>query len=512
MKRIIILLMVTFVFFMTMSCSINFDASIDGKVVDSEEFDNDPDTGGIENVRVYLYLKEDDLDADLDDWSKLGQRPDELKTEPYGVGNEKEREIDKRYQAMTMTSGTGQFTFPGIWWTDYFSEYGTDASVELGYFLFHHPDYGMIKNASSIRLYGDGRTRTISPFSIEKAINEAIVKGRVIDQNIKNNGQPVGIEGTSVKIYMPEEWTIDNGVVTVAPDKWKTEPTYTVLTDTDGYFQQTVSFRRFNKNSSVEDTMVAVRMTFSRLNYSQFCLNTTANTLYSGFKATGANIGDPYTEDRTIDLTDTSNWVLFDGATATDVTYWNGEVAYTESVGVVGGVMQSDYDLDADGNLDIYYPLTVTAKVERSEVIELADIHMRNNALQGEIAGRVWADANDDGLVGTLPAETYQNDALVTFKWFVADDTPEGSETTASKIYSDQIESAIEPGHYAHSINWTVYNYAGETFKRQFWIYAGKGTGATALLSSNSSHFTAEQLIKFSPVEEFSNQLYIPIN
>lgn len=504
-------------FFFT-GCSAAFDASINGVIVDMDDYENDPDSTGIENVRVYLYLKDRDRQRDFEDWRTDDLRPDELKLD------EKGEEIDKRHVDMAITNGTGTFSFVGVWWVDYFPEFGSDASVEPGYLLIYHPDYGMISYESTIRLYGDGRTRDLGPFPIQKAINEAMIKGRVLDMNVTENGQPLGLAGVSVDIYTTDSWSVTDGVVTVENDDWKKEPTYTVLSDSEGYFEQTVSFRKFLGNSSEELIQTKMRIVFSRTGYSQFCLAEDANNKYSGFVPAGTE----YVGDRTVDLQDPANWVLFDGPVAT-VNYWNGSAQDSETVGLAGGMLKKDFDQDADGIEDIYYELVVPAATQRGEVIELAHpIRMRNIRLQAEVAGRVFADTGttgpdngvwDDDVYAAPPpalpvstADTYENGATVTFDWFSAGDTI-GTTVTDNKIISDQVTTgnAIEEGHYSFSINWTSYNYEGATANRQIWISATLPNGATTLSSANSAVYTPDQVVQFSPVEAVKYPLDIPL-
>lgn len=179
-----------FVFPLLSACDVAYSASVTGTVVDKELYDQDPKTGAINNVFVYVYWNEKDRESDYRFWVKHNWKPEEKP-----ATDEKGKKLKRLYNDMAVTNADGVFTFSALWWLDFFPEFGTDASVENAYFMFYHKDYGMVKYEKATLLTGDGRTRTLAPFPIVKQIHEAILKGRVIDKNRTLNGSPVGLPG-----------------------------------------------------------------------------------------------------------------------------------------------------------------------------------------------------------------------------------------------------------------------------------------------------------------------------
>lgn len=447
------------------SCSVNFKAVVEGTVVDQELYEMDSTKGAIGNVRVYIYLNDSYREKDYQRWQQTGLRPDEPSLEDENKKNK--NKITQLYSGQVVTTDqNGIFSMQSIWWTDYVSKYGTDASIKNAYFLFYHDDYGLVPSRNRVVLIGDGNTVKLPPFPIQKAINETLVKGRIIDANQLESAQVVGIPNVTVKIYMPKKWSIENDTVVVANDDWKYEPTYTISTDANGYFSQMISYRKFSPGSSTEMSKIKIRLSYELANYSAFCLTTEANEKFCGYEAATGNV---YSGDRILDLKDVSNWVLFDGETKT-VSYWDHNDGKTidSTVGRNSSdYTKCDFDLNADGYNDVYYEMDVVCDgAKRENIMTISDLRLRKNQLTAKITGRVY-DASNQGV----------DDATVTFYWFNDESTKIASVNSASVVYgSTGMNIDREEGHYNIDLTLTSYNHIGNNSTTiPIWLVAKKG-------------------------------------
>lgn len=440
------------------SCSVNFRATIKGSVVDQDLYEADSTKGAIGNVRVYLYLSQADRDKDYQRWEESGLCPDEPQNSTASSGSTKSKDKTKPlYVASVVTTATdGTFAINNIWWTDYASKYGTDASVKNGYFLFYHDSYGLVAYTKDVKLIGDGNTVTLPPFPIKKDINETVVKGRIVDANLVKNGQSVGVANVSVKIYTAKKWSMNGESVEVANEDWKYEPSYTVTTNADGYFSQSISYPKYIPGISQKISKTKIRLTYELAGYSAFCLTTEANQKFSGYDVNG----NPYSESRSVDLTSSTNWVLLDGA-KTDVSYYdhkNGN-SVTVSVGRDGSdVTKCDFDFNADGTKDIYYEIEIVSDGTRREnIMTINELKIRKNQLSATIYGKVL-DTSANGVIG----------AAVSFYWFNKDDTKISSVNSSASGSSNN-------GNYSATITLTSYNHtAASDFTMPIWIDAKK--------------------------------------
>lgn len=474
MKKGLLGLLIIFVTIFT-ACDAAYNASIIGKIVDKEKYDEDPLIGGIGEVSIYIYLDEKDLDTDLAYWKETNLKPDE-KPERDENGR-KHRDLKKLYTDKSVTGVEGDFKFEGIWWLDFFPEFGTDASVEPAFFLFYHKDYGIVKYDRTVYLTGDGRTRTLSPFPILKQINEVILKGRVIDKNRKLNGSDLGVPGVSVDIYLPKTWTVGDSGVTVLDDDWRIDPTYNVVTDAEGYYLQTVSFPKFPEVTP-EVAKTKVRVTYTSANYSLFELTDAASTTYSGYTTASGIVNYASVINRngaTVDVKDPAIWSLFN----------------TE--------LKKDFDLNADGNIDAYYEETLESKGnteadKRRNIVTLNNISMRNNLLRATISGRV----NDVATPG-IYINAVQISAQDFFEISVQSSIETlGTATTKNVVVPNSDPAVVEAGSYSiNNLAWTCYNYSGEEVLRPVWMNAIKEGGITSLpFGENNIRFSAVNLVE----------------
>ncbi len=445
------------------SCDAAFDASVSGSVVDKELNDEDPTSGSIENVIVYLYLDESDRDMDHLFWTYKNWKPDEKEVDYKLTAEEKKLglsnyKLGALYEEQTVTNSQGNFTLEGIWWLDYFPTFGTQASTTEGYFMFYHKDYGMVKYENVVKLTGDGRTRQLPPMKIIKSIHEAILSGRILDKNLKENGQSKGLSGVTVTVYTTDVWTVDganpdnyeSGTVVVKSSDWKTNPSYTFTTDSEGYFSQDVSFRKFPEGSSVEVFKTQMLVTYSLSNYSLFELTDEANVKYTANNWTGT-YGD-------VDLKLPKNWVLFDTTN-----------------------MKKDFDLDNDTFTDIYYPIDVSvSKIEEGRIptdrdknkVIMDDVYMRGNRLSASIEGRVF-NADPNSLAPGTDKNTIAVDGVtISVKDFKTDTKSLATDTTSTKIISASDPPITEKGSYSINLSITSYNHQEDTFERPLYIEA----------------------------------------
>jgi hypothetical protein len=169
------------------SCSVVFTAGVQGQVVDQEVFD-DNGGGGLDGVRVYIYIRERPRRLDREFYESDGLLPDE---------NE-----DGRYYLETVTDtvgGTaGSFSFPTLYWNDLLPTYGRSGDRRDVFFLLYHPEYGLIDYTATIV---SDTTNTLAPIELTWLFQQTSVTGRVV-----RAGTSAGVGGVAVAAYAADGW------------------------------------------------------------------------------------------------------------------------------------------------------------------------------------------------------------------------------------------------------------------------------------------------------------------
>ena len=289
------------------SCSVVFTAGINGRVVDAEEFESDPSGGGVNGVRVYLYLRERPRTADRERFETEGLLPDE------GDGDD--------YYLVTVTDvvggEAGAFSFPTIYWNDLLPTYGRTGDRRDIFLLLHHPEYGLVDHTATIV---SDTTNTLAPVELTWIYETATLEGR-----LERAGSTAGIAGTTVKVHVADGY--DGAIFT-----YPTAPTEEVTTGANGNYAVTISMLR--------DTVDAAGGGRALLTFQA-----------DGYLATTAADSD-LAEDRDVDG-DGANDVYYGtplippGETTRLASVSLKQISFTEELSGRVGV-----DTDADGNID----------------------------------------------------------------------------------------------------------------------------------------------------------------
>lgn len=168
------------------SCSAVFRSSIQGRVIDLEDW-ADGTTTGISDARVFLYTNADDRDADYN---------------AFVEGNEASLPDKQsvRYFQSTISDTDGVYDFSGFVWESFLPKYGKTADRYEVFLLIYHPDYGLWKNPSPIYVVSDV-TNQLDDIRIEDLYNEGRVSGKIF--NWKDDK---GLAGVRVNFYVAKSW------------------------------------------------------------------------------------------------------------------------------------------------------------------------------------------------------------------------------------------------------------------------------------------------------------------
>lgn len=169
------------------SCSAVFRSSIQGRILDLEEW-NDGNTEGVSDARVFLYTNSHDRNADYASFKEWDEAtlPDKA---------------DVKYFQSTVTDTNGNYDFSGFVWETFNSKYGKTADRYEVFMLIYHPDYGLWKNPSPVYVVSDV-TNQIDDIRIEDLYNEGRLSGKVLDWK---NGK--GLGGVTINFYVAKSWT-----------------------------------------------------------------------------------------------------------------------------------------------------------------------------------------------------------------------------------------------------------------------------------------------------------------
>jgi hypothetical protein len=237
-------------------CSVVFTSSVSGEVHDSELYEDDSDTSGIQDMEIYLYTDEASWTADLAAWNGgLGVLPDEEDE----TGN-------VRYFLKTVSDDTGAFTFNGLIWEAASPVYGKTGDRREIFLLFYHKTYGLSANPTPLYIVSDV-TNVLPPFKIDRIMNIAKIKGYVRDLE---GAEDEGLENVTVSIWVPVAWTYDakTGEITGLDeeDAWEEEADYTITTDEEGMYSTEIVYPMMPSAGDNKGTC-KVRIEFTRTSY-----------------------------------------------------------------------------------------------------------------------------------------------------------------------------------------------------------------------------------------------------
>ena len=214
-------------------CSMVFSSSINGRILDLESR-QDGTVQGVADARVYLYTEKKAWEADYQAYvdGNVSTLPDAPGKTSYD------------YFQATATNANGNYQFSGIVWHTYFSQFGKTADRKEIYLLVYHPDYGIARNSTPYFIVSDVTTE-LPALEIEDVWNEGLISGRV-----KNWKDGAALANASVAIYVPDRWSYtSDGAVDDASLQFPRAATYRVTTDAQGYWSQTIRFRKMPGHS-----------------------------------------------------------------------------------------------------------------------------------------------------------------------------------------------------------------------------------------------------------------------
>jgi len=182
-------------------CSVVFDSSVTGMVVDKDDYEHSAADPGINDVQVYCYLDPDKRQEDIDLWNADGTLPE---------GREKKNYLLDSTTAPDPLSGiNGIFSFDSVVWKRFFPKYGKSEDIRETYFLLFHESYGM--NAYDAALVSDTDT-LLGPIQVERTSDRLIRYGGqlsgIVWYDINSNFQyDAGeeINGAEIKLYLDKD-------------------------------------------------------------------------------------------------------------------------------------------------------------------------------------------------------------------------------------------------------------------------------------------------------------------
>jgi hypothetical protein len=233
-------------------CSAVFRSSIQGRIIDLEDWDNGTTTG-VEDATVFLYTDQKARDADLAAFIEGDDT-----TRPDGSGRP-----ERLYFQSTVTDTNGAYDFTGFIWESLFPKYGKTADRNEIFLLIYHPDYGLKPNPPPLYVVSDV-TNQLDLMKIEDLWNEGRLSGTVL--NWKDDE---GLEGVTVNFYVAKSWTYDAGG-NFTNVSWPTTASATTTTAPggDGRWTATVRFpMKPNRTVHATHNNAPVRVAFVLNNY-----------------------------------------------------------------------------------------------------------------------------------------------------------------------------------------------------------------------------------------------------
>lgn len=232
------------------SCSAVFRSSIQGTLIDLEDWDEGTTTG-IGDAKVFLYT---DLAARDEEYAAYVEG-DET-TLPDGSAR-----TERLYFQSTVSDADGGYEFTGFIWEDLFPAYGKTADRKEVFLVIYHPDYGLWKNPTPLYVVSDV-TNQLDLIKLEDLWNAGSLAGTVLDWK---DGEPMS--GATVSFWVADSWTYDaaGGFADVVYDDTASA---TATTDDDGYWSAEIRFpMRPDRATHAAYNNAPVRVTYSATGY-----------------------------------------------------------------------------------------------------------------------------------------------------------------------------------------------------------------------------------------------------
>lgn len=395
------------------SCSVVFTSSINGRVIDKEERENNNNVVAVPDARVYLYTEKNPWEADVSAYVEGNSS-----TLPDAPGRQ-----SYRYFQSTTTDNNGNYQFAGVVWETLNSAYGKTADRREVYLLVYHPNYGLWKNPNPCIVISDVTTE-LPPLEIEDLYNEGRVSGRVLNWK---DSKPLA--NAAVALYVPKSWTYTGDTVDTASLEFPNTAAYGVSTDRDGYWTATIRFKKMGGHRDmVNKTRILVA--WNEADYRAGYPDSESRTPING---AGKVQGDRDLDGngRSAQEGDPSDWYLLSedipASTSTEPQPVNtGEVTlqrYRFTVNVSGRVLNAS---DGTGISGARVVLTVPATM-----------------------GRDFTAYSQPRDTQSATEEGYFN--LGTVEWLITDITGEadqksGTVPVSTTVYIDETEKTITSG------------------------------------------------------------------
>ncbi len=344
---------------LAVSCSSVFTSSINGSIIDAEQYATDGTVTGVADAKVFLYIDKAARDAALAAYVEGNES-----TLPDSDAN---TEVD--YFQSTVSDADGAYQFSGFLWSTFFPKFGKTADRREIYLLIYHKDYGVWKNPVPLFVVSDV-TAQLDRIKITNLWNDGRMTGRVVDWK---DGK--GLGGVAVNFYVAKSWSSYDEATGTFPDvKFPANPTTTVNTDADGYWTANLRFA-VQPTRALDTKKAPIKITFTQANYR---LN--SPVAYTGFS-----------NPATLVLNEDLNR---NGRTASD------DIA-------------NDSTPSNNDWADAYLPAIVVLKDDLSPVPEIADVMMQRWRFTANVSGRIYSDFDDDGDGATAnptpPVKKYEN-------------------------------------------------------------------------------------------------------
>lgn len=232
------------------SCSIVFRSSIQGTVIDREDWAAGTTTG-VADAKVFLYTDVAARNADYDAYADGDETslPDGAAKAEYG------------YFQSTVADADGGYDFTGFIWEKLFSEYGKTADRAEVHLLIYHPDYGLWKNPVPLYVVSDV-TNQLPQITIEDLWNQGRLAGTVLDWK-----DDEGLGNVAVNFYVAESWTYaaDGSFENI---EYPRTATATTTTDDNGAWAATMRFpMKPSRTAHATYNNAPVRVSYVRENY-----------------------------------------------------------------------------------------------------------------------------------------------------------------------------------------------------------------------------------------------------